>query len=217
MTTTLTLFGQAAARIEKDGRRLAFDPGALSDPAVLEGADAVLLTHSHSDHVVPADLARALEGTDAPVWAPADLAADLRDAGLGAARVHVAGPGDAIDAAGFDVRVLGGQHAVIHPELPHPENLAYLVDGALLHPGDSFVVPEDGVAVDVLLLPVSAPWMKLSEAAEHVRAVAPRVAVPIHDAILSDAGRGIVDKLLRQLVLDGTEYRRLDPGEALEV
>ena len=37
MSTTLTLFGHSAVRLEKAGRRLAFDPGAFSDAAVLDG------------------------------------------------------------------------------------------------------------------------------------------------------------------------------------
>ena len=44
--------------------------------------------------------------------------------------------------------MLGGRHAVIHPDIPVIENNAYLVDGTHLHPGDSFTVPP--AAVDVL-------------------------------------------------------------------
>ena len=87
------------------------------------------------------------------------------------------------------------------------------MDGALLHPGDSFPALPDGVEVDTLLLPVSAPWMKISEAVEYVRAVAPRRAVPIHDAILSPEGRSVVDGMMPNLVPDGTEYLRCGRGD----
>ena len=37
----------------------------------------------------------------------------------------------------------------------------------------------------MLGLPTGAPWLKLSEAVDFLRAVAPRTAVPIHEAVLS--------------------------------
>jgi hypothetical protein len=39
--------------------------------------------------------------------------------------------------------------------------------------------------VDVLFLPTAAPWQKLADAVDYLREVAPRVAVPIHQAILA--------------------------------
>ena len=55
--------------------------------------------------------------------------------------------------------------------------------------------------------------MKISEAVEYVRAVAPRRAVPIHDAILSPEGRSVVDGMLPNLVPDVTEYLRCGRGD----
>jgi hypothetical protein len=46
-----------------------------------------------------------------------------------------------------------------------------------------------------------------------VRAVRPRLAVPIHDAIMAPAGLGLVDRLVGGLGGAG-EYRRLAIGEA---
>jgi L-ascorbate metabolism protein UlaG (beta-lactamase superfamily) len=62
-------------------------------------------------------------------------------------------------------------------------NNAYLVDGTHLHPGDSYT--PSPAPVDVLFLPTGAPWLKVSEAVDYLRAVAPRTAVPIHEAVLS--------------------------------
>ncbi len=103
-------------------------------------------------------------------------------------------PGQEFTAAGFGVQVLGGTHAVIHPALPEVANAAYLIDGVVLHPGDSFTPRPEGVQVQVLALPIRAPWLKLAEAAQYVAQVAPATVVPIHDAILSDAGKMLTDK-----------------------
>ena len=215
MSTTISSHGHSCIRLEKDGHVLVLDPGGFSDPAALDGADAVLVTHEHVDHVVPDTLTAALAAApELQVWAPGAVVDLLLAAGASADRLHAVTEGDAFTAAGFTVQAVGQRHAVIHPSIPVVANVAYLVDGALLHPGDSFTRPPAGVHVEVLLLPVSAPWMKLSEAADYLQAVAPGIAVPIHDAILSDAGRGLVDRVLPQVTEGVAQYRRLVAGKS---
>ncbi len=83
MTFDLTHWGHACVRLERGGARLVIDPGAFADPVVLAGADAVLVTHEHDDHVAPAALAEHLAArSTAHVWAPAAVVDRLRTAGL---------------------------------------------------------------------------------------------------------------------------------------
>jgi hypothetical protein len=56
---------------------------------------------------------------------------------------------------GFSVHVYGSGHAVLHRDIPVIENVGFMLDGEVFHPGDAFTVPEDPVGT--LLLPVSAP------------------------------------------------------------
>src|SRR3954454_20813000 len=100
--------------------------------------------------------------------------------------------------------------------MPTPVNHAYLIDGVALHPGDSFTPAPDGTRLELLFLPVSAPWLKLAESIDYLKAAAPRIAVPIHDAILSDAGKALVDRVVGGLA-GAAEYRRLAPGDSLSV
>lgn len=212
--TEITTWGHACVRFERGGRRLVIDPGGFSDLAVLDDADAVLITHEHADHVAPGPLVAAFQARpELAVWAPAVVVRQLIDAGAPEARLHAAADGDTFTAAGFAVRAVGERHAVVHPDVPTVANVAYLVEGAALHPGDSFTAPPAGADVALLFLPVSAPWLKVAEAVDFLRAVAPGTAVPIHDAILSEPGKALVDRVIGGLA-GGTVYRRLAPGEA---
>lgn len=210
----LTHLGHSCVRLEDGGNTLVIDPGGFSAPDALAGADAVLITHEHPDHVVPMRLAEtAASNPGLRVFTNAAVAGVL---GKIAGQVTVVSPGDTFSAAGFDVAVHGDRHAVIHPDVPVVPNTGYLVDGELFHPGDSFTVPD--VPVGTLLVPAAAPWSKISEVIDYFRAVnAPR-SFPIHDGILSDAGKGLVDAFLTgQRIPVPAGYHRLAQGESADL
>lgn len=211
----ITKFGHACVRIEYDKATVVLDPGGFTEPEAVDGATAVLITHEHADHFDPDHLRR----TDAPVFTIAAVAEqmpdDLRD------RVTVITPGAAIDV-GVPVSVVGEKHAVIHPELTHFDNSGYLLtvpDSAggcarIYHPGDALTLP--GQEIDLLLLPVSAPWLKMSESIDFAREVGAARNLAIHDAIYSEAGLAIADgHLTRFLEPRGQDYLRLPAGADL--
>jgi hypothetical protein len=100
--------------------------------------------------------------------------------------------------------------------VPVVSNVGYLVEETVYHPGDSFDVPD--VSVPTLLVPMHAPWSKIGEVLDYLIAVRPRQAYPIHDALLNDAGLGIVGAHLERIsAAYGVAYRRLTPGESVVV
>ena len=127
--------------------------------------------------------------------------------------VETVGVGDDFTVNGFAVTAVGGDHAEIYEGLPGCANVGYIVDGQVYHPGDALHVP--GAPISTLLVPAAAPWLKLGEALDFVRAVAPRRAVPIHDAMLSDIGLAGFDNWMR--MKGGTEYALLSPGDSAEL
>lgn len=187
----ITHLGHACLRISHDGVSLLLDPGTFTDGLATSLADgpewadlaAVLVTHAHPDHLDPALLpALAAHAGSDGLLAEAGAADVVTEAG-GAARVLAVG--DVVEIGPFEVEVVGGQHAVIHADVPRIGNVGLLVRAGgttLFHPGDAYDTAPDGV--DVLAVPLNAPWAAVKETVEFVRAVAPSVAVPIHDGLL---------------------------------
>jgi L-ascorbate metabolism protein UlaG (beta-lactamase superfamily) len=208
----LTKHGHACVRLTVDtvdGGILVIDPGTYSPDVDLAGVSVVLVTHEHPDHVDP-DLVVPAARAGTRVHAPADVVAWLAsDHGVDG---HAVSPGDTFDVLGLDVHVVGGEHAEVYDGLPGCANVGYVVRG-VYHPGDALHVPEP--AVETLLLPVSAPWLKLAEALDFVRAVRPERAFPVHDAMLSEIGAAGVDRWVD--LKGGTDYRRLAVGDSVEL
>lgn len=209
----ITKFGHACVRIEHDGTTVVLDPGVFTDPEAVDGADAVLITHEHPDHY----LASHLAAVAAPVFTIEAVAARIReDAPAVGERLTVVAPGSSFDV-GLPVRAVGELHAVIHPEYPRITNSGYVVDAGgtkVYHPGDALTAP--GEPVDVLCVPVSAPWMRVSEAIDFARAVRAPRNLAIHDRVYSEAGLGIVDTHMGAfLPKEGLEYVRRADGEDL--
>jgi L-ascorbate metabolism protein UlaG (beta-lactamase superfamily) len=201
--------------VEAGTARLLLDPGVYSTGfGELTELDAILVTHQHPDHL---DLDRL------PALLAANPAAELLvDSGsapmlAGAGIPHrVVGPGQRLELGGAAVDVVGGAHGVIHPDIPVVPNNGYLIDGdagTVLHPGDALdPLPRP---VDLLLLPTAAPWLKVSEAVDYLRAVAPRLAVPIHQAILAKPEKYY--GLFRELAPAGTDVQIAVQGEPIKL
>jgi L-ascorbate metabolism protein UlaG (beta-lactamase superfamily) len=195
----ITHLGHACVLLEFNApkpTRILIDPGTYSTGfESLRDLDALLFTHSHPDHIdmnrVPA-LVEANPGIT--------VAADQGSAAVLAEHVldhQVRGQGDTVAAGDIAIDVLAGDHAVIHCDLPNITNNGYLIDGHTLHPGDAFL--DAPGSVEVLLLPVGGPWMKIGEAVDYVRRVRPRVVIPIHQAGLAKIHQDLHYGLLRNL------------------
>lgn len=195
----ITKYTHACVRLEQDGRVLVIDPGEWSEPEALDGADAVLVTHEHADHIAAARLAAA----GLPVFAPAGADID----GLAVTRIA---SGQHFEAAGFAIDTVGDRHATIYGGLPDCPNLGYIVDERVYHPGDALVVP--GRPIETLFVPAQAPWLKLAEAIDFVRAVGPERTIPIHDAGLSELGMASINGWHGRMTDAG--YRYLAPRDA---
>ncbi|HEY2723987.1 MAG TPA: MBL fold metallo-hydrolase, partial [Pseudonocardiaceae bacterium] len=128
-------YGQSCVLAETATARLLLDPGTLASGfEELTGLDAILVTHQHPDHVdvdrLPALLAA---NPGAELVADVGTAEQLEAMGIACRTVR---PGEKLQIAGADIDVVGGDHAVIHPDIPVVPNNGYLIDSgstAVLH------------------------------------------------------------------------------------
>lgn len=209
-TMKITRRFHSCVELAKNETTLLIDPGSFEVPANLAEVDAVLVTHVHPDHVDAEALATAQKRSPGlKVYGPAELR-EHADVDYTAVT-----DGDAFTVGDFDVSVHRWPHGAITESTPLPDNLGYLVDGRVLHTGDSF---PDLEGVEVALVPVSAPWLKMLDVEAFLKTTKPTSFIGVHDGIDNDFGLALRKNLLTKLAEEhGLDYLPLRPGDATEI
>lgn len=202
----LTKYEHACFTLEKDGKLLVVDPGVLTTSlGTPENVAAIVITHEHPDHFDSNALGALLvHNPGMVIYAHENITKQLGDT-----LPHEAvSSGEVITVGPFALEFFGGQHAVIHPSIPVVANLGVMVNDTIYYPGDSFTEP--GKKVNVLALPVTAPWLKISEVIDYVVKIQAELVFPTHDGVASDFGKQLPDRLIPSFVENyGGSYQRL--------
>ena len=185
----VTHLGHACLLVETADTRILVDPGSFSTGFEdLRDLDAVVVTHQHADHLDEERLPDLLAyNRQAPVYTDPESAELL---GGTSSDIVVLAQGEEHRVGMTTIRPVGRLHAVNYDRVPRCTNVGVVLqaDGepSIFHPGDAY----DGEPgdVDVLAVPLNAPWSRVAETIAFVRRVSPRQLIPIHDALLSPAG-----------------------------
>lgn len=208
----LTKYKHACFTVEQAGQVLVVDPGEWSEDFIASNnIAAIVITHEHADHFDPDTLATIFDKNPNSILISLPAIVDS----MPNHKSQAVQPGDKIEIGPFRLEFFGGKHAVIHDTIPIIDNIGVFINETVYYPGDSFALPNK--PVDVLALPVGAPWLKISETIDFLATVKPLFAFPTHDAVLSDAGKSIADGRLPTIAQQFKgEYKRID-GTTIEV
>lgn len=204
----LTKFAHACFTVEEKGSTLVVDPGSYSEDFIVpKHVAAIVITHEHPDHMDRTLIQKIIDkNPGAAVVGHESITTQFGDR-----QTIAAHPGETQTIGPFSLTFFGGTHATITEGLTVPPNIGIVINDAICYPGDSFALPANTNHIPLLALPVSAPWLKLDESLNYLKAIRPTMAFPTHDAILSSNGKTLVDRLVGGIAqsLD-IEYKRLD-------
>lgn len=207
----LTKYEHACFTVEQDGQILVVDPGNWStDFTAPNSVTAVVITHNHADHFDTAHISAIIDKNPNVMIIADQAVLDQIDSSTKAAII-----GEPLTIGAFKLDFFGRRHATIHSSIPSISNIGVMINERVYYPGDSFAIPDK--PVNVLALPVSAPWLKFSEVIDFLAAVKPQMIFPVHDAILSDTGKALADRLASEFAQQiGSRYERID-GKTINV
>ena len=195
----LTWLGHSTVVIDLEGTRVVTDPvlrarvwhlrreGPVAADA-LGDLDAILLSHTHYDHLDLRSLGRL--DRNLTVVAPRGVGRLVRRRGFG--RVFELDVGEEVALGAVRIRATHAEHESSRgPLSPSTPSLGYVVDGRarIYFAGDTGLFPQMSkiAPVDVALLPVAGWGPRLpaghldpAGAAEALRLLRPKAAVPIH-------------------------------------
>lgn len=203
----ITHLGHSCVLLQVADQRVLVDPGTFSDFEAVRDLTAIVVTHQHPDHLDPARWAPLLTANPgARVLLEAQTATQLSDeAGGHLDRLETLTPGEDVSLGELTLTPVGLRHAFIHDYVPRIDNTGVVLrapgEPSLFHPGDALDA-EPG-RVDVLLVPLNAPWARVGDTVEFARRLEPGRAVPIHDGLLNDTGRAMYLNHLRTFGAEG--------------
>ena len=209
----LTKYGHACIVFEEQRKKLVLDPGAYTEPLEdIKDVLAVVITHAHDDHCFEAQLDRLIAANpDLMIFGPPQVCTRLSKYNTTAVYM-----GDHYPVGPFTLEFFGDLHAVIHPSIPVIENRAVLINDKVYYPGDSFTLPDR--PVELLAVPTSAPWLKVSEVMDFVTAVKHKHSMATHNALHSDFGNALSNGRVKAITeAQGGEFHYLLPGDSLEI
>lgn len=196
--------------VEDGWKTILIDPGNYTfeedglDVKKLDKLDMILITHEHLDHVYPPLIKKILEKFP-----------EIKIYSNGAVKNVLAKDGIKTETMGDEIfSVVSAPHELLLGGRT-VENTLFNIFGKLTHPGDSLKFEK---TLDVLALPIQAPWGSFVSSVEKAVLLKPKIVIPIHDWHWKDAARRkMYDQAKNYLAEKGIEFCGLEVGEELIV
>jgi L-ascorbate metabolism protein UlaG (beta-lactamase superfamily) len=174
MLKKIKWLGHSSVKIEA-GKIIYIDPWKIK---MGQKADLILISHTHHDHLSPADVNK-IQKEDTVIIASSDAAAQL------SGDVRVLKPGEEVTVHGITVQAVPAYNIgkPYHPKANNWIGFILTVEGkTIYYGGDTDLIPEmQNIRADIVIFPVGGTYtMSAPEAAEATNLIRPEVAIPIH-------------------------------------
>lgn len=209
----LTKLEHACLILDNGKSRLIIDPGSFTTlPKDLTGVGTLVVTEEHTDHFSLDNIQKILkQNPDVKIFSTEVVSNQLNENGITCEAI--AGERQtSIDE--FNLTFIEGDHAIVHGKSPC-RVVTLQVDDFLYYPSDSYI-PTDAT-VQVLALPTSGPWHKITESIDFANKINSKQILVTHNGLLSQAGNFVANNSIsNHLENKNRDYIFLEVGESKE-
>ena len=202
----ITRFTQSCLLVEDGGSRILIDLSGEDSAVDFEKLDGVLYPHEHADHFDPA-LCKKFMWQGIAVYANASTAKQIEG------QRNVVKDGQEFKAGSFQIKVIELPHCLMADGSPGPQNVGYLINAKLFHPGDGKELA--GLNVDTLAVPIAGPDISIKDAFDFAKQASAKVVIPIHYDVMGAKPDFFV--MLSTRFKMPFEIHTLQNGESLEI
>lgn len=210
----ITKIGHCCLLIEHKGKLILTDPGSYSTSQnELKDIDLILITHEHPDHLHIESLEDILKNNpNTKIITNTSVGKILTDKNISFEIL------EENESKIFDdilIEAFGSTHEEIYEQMGQVQNTGYFIDNKLFYPGDAFTDPKK--EVEILALPIVAPWTNFKTAIKYALDINPKIAFPVHDGMIVQGRSGPIYRVT-PLVLEpkNIKFIPLQEGEFFE-
>ena len=181
MLDNIRVFTQSSIRIESRHGVIYADPFGLKEN--FHDASFILITHDHSDHFSPEDIAKVIKD-DTIIVGPEKMEGKLCEVAGEGNKVYTLAPGVYKEINGLEIETVPAYNNLkpFHPKMMGWLGFILRLDKRIYIAGDTSLTKDNQqVKCDIALVPIGGKFtMDPGKAAELINIIRPEYAIPTH-------------------------------------